>query len=699
MRKRSLLLLSLLLVIALALVACGGSKATEAPKAEPTKAPEAQPAATEAPAAEPTKAAEEKPAMPEGEKFRVAVVLPSTVSDLAWSQALIDSLKRIQEKMGGEDKMEIAYTENMWNVTDAAAAIRDYADDGYNLVIAHGTQYGTSLFEIAPDFPDTSFAWGTATDTGKDKGVENVFAYEARAEQGGFVLGVLAAELDKTGVLGVVGPVEAGDAKLYIDGFAVGAAYGKPDIKVNISYTGSFGDTALAAEAANTHISAGADVLTGSAQQVVGAIGVAKEKGVLWIGTQSDQSSLAPDIVVASQVYDWDGPFQDMIDKHMSGVMGGEGYALTLENGGLVMQYADWADKDAVAKAEQVKDMIVSGKLNVMDAIGGKEMPAMEEGKAEEGAGEAFEYPADIKPIRIAIVLPSTISDLAWSQSLYDSVKDLQDHYGKDVIDVAYTENMWNVTDAASAIRDYADAGYDIVIAHGAQYGTSLFELAPDFSDTSFAWGTTTNTGADEGVTNVFAYEPRADEGGYVEGVIAALLTKSGIIGVVGPVDAGDAKLHVDGFVAGVHATKPDVKVNISFTGSFGDTALAAEAANTQISAGADVLTGSAQQVVGAIGVCKEKNVPWLGIQADQSAVAPGVVVATDLYDWRPTIIAMIESRESGEMGGKVLQLTLANGGQRMIYSDQLPADIVEAAKAAEKGLMDGSIEIKPEPR
>ena len=699
MRKRSLLLLSLLLVIAMALVACGGSKATEAPKAEPTKAPEAQPAATEAPAAEPTKAAEEKPAMPEGEKFRVAVVLPSTVSDLAWSQALIDSLKRIQEKMGGEDKMEIAYTENMWNVTDAAAAIRDYADDGYNLVIAHGTQYGTSLFEIAPDFPDTSFAWGTATDTGKDKGVENVFAYEARAEQGGFVLGVLAAELDKTGVLGVVGPVEAGDAKLYIDGFAVGAAYGKPDIKVNISYTGSFGDTALAAEAANTHISAGADVLTGSAQQVVGAIGVAKEKGVLWIGTQSDQSSLAPDIVVASQVYDWDGPFQDMIDKHMSGVMGGESYALTLENGGLVMQYADWADKDAVAKAEQVKDMIVSGNLNVMDAIGGKEMPAMEEGKAEEGAGEAFEYPADIKPIRIAIVLPSTISDLAWSQSLYDSVKDLQDHYGKDVIDVAYTENMWNVTDAASAIRDYADAGYDIVIAHGAQYGTSLFELAPDFPDTSFAWGTTTNTGADEGVTNVFAYEPRADEGGYVEGVIAALLTKSGIIGVVGPVDAGDTKLHVDGFVAGVHATKPDVKVNISFTGSFGDTALAAEAANTQISAGADVLTGSAQQVVGAIGVCKEKNVPWLGIQADQSAVAPGVVVATDLYDWRPTIIAMIESRESGEMGGKVLQLTLANGGQRMIYSDQLPADIVEAAKAAEKGLMDGSIEIKPEPR
>ncbi|RUA15662.1 MAG: hypothetical protein DSY55_05860, partial [Clostridia bacterium] len=533
---------------------------------------------------------------------------------------------------------------------------------------------------------------------GKDQGLENVFAYEARAEEGGFVLGVLASELDKSGVLGVVGPVEAGDAKLYIDGFAAGAKYDKPDIKVNISYTGSFGDTALAAEAANTHISAGADVLTGSAQQVVGAIGVAKEKGVPWIGTQSDQSSLAPDIVVASQIYNWDGPLQDMIDKHMAGVMGGEAYALTLENGGLTMKYADFADKDAVAKAEKVKQMIIDGKLNVMDVVNGAAAPAMGGDEASTGA-KSFEYPADIKPVRIVMVLPSTITDLAWSQSLYDSVKDLQDHYGKDVIDFAYTENMWNVTDAAAALRDYADSGYDIVIAHGAQYGDTLFELAPDYPDTSFAWGTATNSGADEGVTNIFAYEPRADQGGYVLGVIAAKLTKSGVIGLVGPIDAGDAKLHVDGFVAGVHATNPDAKVNISFTGSFGDTALAAEAANTQISAGADVLAGSAQQVVGAIGVAKEKGIPWLGIQGDQSSVAPDIVVATDLYDWRPTILAIIESRSNGEMGGKVLQLTLANGGQRMVYSDKLPADVVEAAKAAEKGIIDGSIEIKPEPR
>jgi basic membrane protein A len=310
-----------------------------------------------------------------------------------------------------------------------------------------------------------------------------------------------------------------------------------------------------------------------------------------------------------------------------------------------------------------------------------------------------FEYPADIKPFRIAVVLPSTISDMSWSQSMYDSLMALQEHYGKDVIDVAYTENMWNVTDADVAVRDYADAGYNLVIAHGAQYGASLFELAPDYPETSFAWGSTVDTGAADGVSNVFAYNPRADQGGYVQGVLAAHLTKSRIIGVVGPVDAGDAKLDVDGFVAGVHAVDPDIQVNISFTGSFGDTALAAEAANTQIAAGADVLTGSAQQVVGAIGVAKEKGVPWMGIAGDQSSLAPDIVVCTDLYDWRPALLDIITMYQSGTYGGKLLELTLANGGQKMIYNDNLPKEAVEAAKAAEAGIIDGSIEIVAEPR
>jgi basic membrane protein A len=142
--------------------------------------------------------------------------MPSAINDLAFSQSIYDALLRVQEEMGGPDAFEIVYSESMFVVDDAAAAIRDYASQGFDLVIAHGSQYGSSVQEIAPDFPETSFAWGTTVDT---FGLPNVFAYEAASQEGGYVNGVLAATLSTSKVIGVVGPIETGDAKLYVDGF------------------------------------------------------------------------------------------------------------------------------------------------------------------------------------------------------------------------------------------------------------------------------------------------------------------------------------------------------------------------------------------------------------------------------------------------------------------------------------------------
>jgi basic membrane protein A len=306
MRKTTHLILWLLIAV-LTLTAC-----------QPAAAPEATP--------EPVK------------QFRVAVVMPSQINDLAFSQSMYDALNVIKSEMGAEN-FDFVYSENMFVVDEAAAAIRDYASQGYNLVIAHGSQYGSSLVEIAPDFPNTSFAWGTTVDTFTDKGITNVFAYEARSEQGGYVNGVIAAMMTQSNVIGVVGPIETGDAKLYVDGFKAGVAATKPEVVVNVNWIGSFSDVALASEAAQTHINAGADMLTGTAQMVVGAVGVAKEKGVLWFGTQSNQTSLAPEIVVASQVYKWDVVLRQIIDLVKAGTLGGTAFQIDLANKGEVIEY------------------------------------------------------------------------------------------------------------------------------------------------------------------------------------------------------------------------------------------------------------------------------------------------------------------------------------------------------------------------
>jgi len=299
--------------------------------------------------------------------LRVAVIMPSTINDLAFSQSMYDALIKIQESMGGPEKMELVYSENMFVVDDAAAAIRDYATQGYDLIIAHGSQYGSSLKEIAPDFPETAFAHGTTVDTFVDQGIKNVFAYEAASHEGGYVNGVMAGKLTKSNVIGVVGPIETGDAKLYIDGFVAGVKASNPNAQVNVNYIGSFSDVALASEAASTHISAGADALTGTAQMVVGAIGKAKDSGVLWFGTQASQTRLAPEIVVANQIYDWTVALNDIIDQIEKGSYGGTAYVINLKNKGEVMEYNPDFDLPADVKqlAEDTVKGIVDGTITV----------------------------------------------------------------------------------------------------------------------------------------------------------------------------------------------------------------------------------------------------------------------------------------------------------------------------------------------
>jgi basic membrane lipoprotein Med (substrate-binding protein (PBP1-ABC) superfamily) len=333
------------LIAAMVLAACQSATPT------PTTAPvEATTAPTQAPA---------KP-------FRVAVVMPSKINDLAFSQSMYDSLQAIQDEMGA-DNFQFVYSDNLFVVDDAAAAIRDYATQGFDLVIAHGSQYGSSLVEIAPDFPNTSFAWGTTVDTFTDKGIKNVFAYEARAEEGGYVNGVVAAMLSKSGTIGVIGPIETGDAKLYVDGFKAGVTATKPDANVIVNWIGSFSDVALASEAAQTQINNGADALTGTAQMVVGAVGVAKDKDVLWFGTQSNQTSLAPNIVVASQVYKWEIVLTQIIDLVKKGTYGGQSFSIDLANKGEVIEFnPDYKLPDDVSKAAQdTINSISDGSLKV----------------------------------------------------------------------------------------------------------------------------------------------------------------------------------------------------------------------------------------------------------------------------------------------------------------------------------------------
>ncbi len=283
--------------------------------------------------------------------------------------------------------------------------------------------------------------------------------------------------------------------------------------------------------------------------------------------------------------------------------------------------------------------------------------------------------------VKIALVVESTVDDKGWCQAMHDAIKRVEKKYGPALVEYSYSEKMKPV-DAGSAARQYASQGYDIVIAHGAQYKNLVLELAEEFPKTTFAFGTS----AEIGPKNVFTYMPESEETGYLNGLIAGLATKSNVIGLVGPVDGGDAARYDRGFVLGVRAVNPKAEVKVAHTGSFGDFVKAGELAQTHIKAGADVLTGSSQQALGAlqaVATTKDKPLWWVGQDTAQLAIPESArVIAASSYDYAAEVEQLIAKRQAGVLGGENLPLSFANGGFVFQYNDKVGPVLTREVRA-----------------
>jgi basic membrane protein A len=270
--------------------------------------------------------------LPVEETVAIGLVAPSAVDDGAFTQSMVDSL----ELLGDRRPVEIEIAAELPDPDQALPAARQLATDGADLVIVHGSQFRRVVEQLADEFPDVSFAWGTEAD---DTGRPNVFSYSARSDQGGYVNGVVAAGLTTSGLIGAIGPIAVGDAGRYLDGFQVGVASVDAALAVNVTYIDSYTDVGLAREAAEVMTAFGTDVLTGTSQIVAGPIEVAAETGIPWLGTQSSQVGRAPETVAAGQVYHWDVALTQMLELVDTGTMGGALDPLTLANGGLTIEF------------------------------------------------------------------------------------------------------------------------------------------------------------------------------------------------------------------------------------------------------------------------------------------------------------------------------------------------------------------------
>jgi basic membrane protein A and related proteins len=281
---------------------------------------------------------------------KAAILLPGSANDQSWN-ALGYSILKSLEPHG----FKTAYSENVSDA-DEGEAMRDYAGQGYVIVMGHSGRFVSAMEQVAPDFPKTQFI----AVSGNEGKPPNVMSIDWNNAQFGCQLGLLAARMSTTHkVAGIYGLQGVPNITAQAGGFRICAT--KAGAQVTILYIKDMEDAAEAKEAALSLIGQGADFVTGKLNAAeAGLVQAAKDKHVYVTGRGFDQTKIAPDLVLTNIVEDWPGMFGSTAEQVRAGKLFGTfvqyGYD-TAPVTGASLQYAEGKAFNPVVPEAVVKEL------------------------------------------------------------------------------------------------------------------------------------------------------------------------------------------------------------------------------------------------------------------------------------------------------------------------------------------------------
>ena len=308
------------------------------------------------------KEAAEAPKTTEAKPLKVGIVLSiGGLGDKSFNDSAYRGLEMAQKDLG----IEFKYVEPA-SPSEDEGYLREYAEAGYDLVIATGFLMKDATEKVAKDFPDVKFAL-----IDEVSALPNVASLLFAEDQGSFLVGALAAMMSKTGNVGFVGGMEIPLIQKFQKGYEMGAKYVNKDAKVGVLYTSGsnpFNDPVRGKENALSLIKQGADVVYHAAGGTgVGVIVAAKESKVFAIGVDSNQDGLAQGTVLTSMIKNVDIAVYNTIKAVKEGTFKAGEQRLGVAEGGVGTTdfefTKDIIGAENIAKLEQIRKDIIDGKI------------------------------------------------------------------------------------------------------------------------------------------------------------------------------------------------------------------------------------------------------------------------------------------------------------------------------------------------
>ena len=297
---------------------------------------------------------------------KIAVAAPEEGNDFGWNQQGVDGAVAAAKKLG----IEIEIADGL-GYDDPRPVLRDLADSGVDLIIAHASGYNTAGPEIAAEFgiPVAIVDLPDANEPGR------VADYTTESQDVSYLAGFLAARMSRSGQLGIVVSGEPPTWNSQSSGFADGARAADPDVELLYAVIGpaAYSDAAGGNRVTTSLIAAGADIIFGQGDgasfgmlEAVETNPAADGEKVLFIDVIGDKTDIDTEgHLLSSVLWDFSGVFEQMVLDIEGGTFGDAGYSMGTADGAVDLLRTDVIPDNIWSELQDIKQQLVDGDIVV----------------------------------------------------------------------------------------------------------------------------------------------------------------------------------------------------------------------------------------------------------------------------------------------------------------------------------------------
>ena len=297
----------------------------------------------------------------------------------------------------------------------------------------------------------------------------------------------------------------------------------------------------------------------------------------------------------------------------------------------------------------------------------------------------------------IAVLTPEEGTDFGWNQQGVDAAKAAGEKAGVEVI----VAQGLGYGDVRPTLRELAEEGADLMLAHASGYNTAAPEIAKELNvpvaivDTPDA--------LTEGL--IADYTLSGHAGAYLAGRMAGKMTRTGTVGIVVSGEPPSWNSQSAAFAQGVQAENSDVKVIYAVIGpaAYSDAAGGKRVTESVIAAGADIIFGQGNgssfgmlQAVETTPAADGGKVLFIDVIGDKSSIDKGFLLSSVVWNIEPVYSAMIQDLKDDTFGTKSYEIGLADDSVMLLQTPQIPDDVWASVMDMRQQILDGAITVEP---